>query len=344
MKNHMQNEKLGVAIHGTGWVASGHVLAWLKNPHVEIVSVSDLHLDRAQRFALQNGLACDVRDNYAEVLADPRVDVVDITGPSHVHAEQGVAAAKAGKHILVEKPIALTLIELRSLRDAVAAAGVKSMAGFVVRFNEEVRNLKSLVDSGAVGRLFYAEADYWHAISPTHHAWELYRAKKTGGSAMLLAGCHAVDAIRWLVGDEVAEVTAYGNNPHGLFEYNPNVVAVMRFRNGVVAKASALLDCEMPYAMNIDLAGTDGALRDNRVFAPKLFPGQTGWATVPTVMLDSSDVLHHSFAQEMDYFVACIRENRQPHCSIEDAYHSHELCLAIDRSLETGRPVKLPLE
>lgn len=340
----MQDGKLGVALHGAGWVASGHVLAWLKNPHVQVVSVSDLHLDRARRFIEQAGLACTVRDNYDEVLADPQVDVVDITGPSHVHAEQGIAAAKAGKHVLIEKPIALGLAELRALRDAVAAAGVKSMAGFVVRFNEEVRNLKSMVDSGAIGRLHYAEADYWHTIPPTHHAWELYRAKKTGGSAMLLAGCHAVDALRWLVGDEVEEVTAYGNNPHGLYEYDPNVVAVLRFRNGVIGKASALLDCEMPYAMNIDLAGTDGALRDNRVFAPKLFPGQTGWATVPTVMLDSGDVLHHAFGQEMDYFVRCIREDRQPHCSIEDAYLSHELCMAIDRSIELGHPVKLPLE
>lgn len=340
----MGDGTLGIAIHGAGWVASGHVSGWINNPHVEIVSISDIDLDRAREFAQKNGLACAVRDRYDEVLADPRVHVVDITGPSHVHAEQGIAAAEAGKHVFIEKPIALTMRENHNLRDAVAHAGVKSITGFVSRFTDEVRTIKSLLDIGAIGDLFYAEVDYWHGIKPTHHAWELHRAKKTAGSAMLLAGCHAVDTLRWLVGDEVAEITAYSNNRKGLFEYNPNVLAIMRFHNGVIAKTSCLFDCEMPYAVNIDLAGADGTLRDNRIYAKKLFPGQNGWTTVPTTMLDTADVVHHAFGREIDYFIECIREDRQPHCCIEDAYRTHELCMAIDRSIESGKPVALPLE
>jgi predicted dehydrogenase len=261
-----------------------------------------------------------------------------------VHAEQGIAAAQAGKHVLVEKPIALSMKENRALRDAIDKAGVKSITSFVARFNPEMAILKSLVQSGAIGELFYAEVDYWHAIKPTHHAWDLHSKKKTGGSTMLLGGCHAVDALRWLVGDEVEEVTAYSNNRKGLFEYDANVVAVMRFRSGVVAKTSALFDCEMPYSFNVDLAGTEGTLRDNRVWSKRLFPGQTGWSHFPTVMMDSPDVMHHSFDEEINYFVDCIRDDRQPHCNIADGYRSHELCMAIDRSLEEGGPVKLPLE
>jgi predicted dehydrogenase len=339
----MQDGKLGVAIHGAGWVASAHVLSWMKNPHVEVVSISDFYLERAQQFAAKNNLSCAVRDGYDDVLADERVDIVDISGPSHVHAEQGAAAAEAGKHVLVEKPIALSMEENRALRDAIAKAGVKSITSFVSRFNPEVAILKSLLESGAIGELFYAEVDYWHSIKPTHHAWGLHSKKKTGGSSMLLGGCHAVDALRWLVGDEVEEVTAYSNNRKGLFEYDANAVAIMKFRSGVIAKTSALFDCEMPYAFNIDLAGTEGALRDNRVWSKKLFPGQTGWSAVPTIMMDSADVMHHSFDEELNYFVDCIRHDRQPHCNIADGYRSHELCMAIDRSLEEGGPVKLPL-
>ena len=340
----MENGKLGVAIHGAGWVAGAHAVSWRKNPHVEIVSIGARHRERAERFAERFGLHCAVRTSLDEVLADPRVDIVDIAGPSHVHAEQGMAAARAGKHILVEKPIALTMEENRALRDAVAEAGVKSITSFVARFNPEVATLKSLIQSGAIGRLFYAEIDYWHSIKPTHHAWHLHSKKKTGGSAMLLGGCHAVDALRWLVDDEAEEVSAYSNNPKALFEYDANVVAIIRFRNGVIAKTSTLFDSQMPYAFNIDLAGTDGTLRDNRIWSNRLFPGQTDWARVPTVMMDSADVMHHAFDQQIDYFVDCIRHDRQPHCSIADGYRSHELCMAIDRSLETGVPVRLPLE
>lgn len=162
---------------------------------------------------------------------------------------------------------------------------------------------------------------------------------------MLLAGCHAVDAVRWLTGEEVVEVTAFGNNPHGHFEYEANVVAVMKFQSGIVGKVSALLDCEMPYTLNVDLAGTEGTLRDNRLWSKKLFPGQTGWTTIPTILPNSADVDHHPFDAEMSHLVDCIRQGRESHCNLADAYRSHELCMAIDRSLaEGGRPVRLPLE
>ena len=341
----MLDGKLGVAIHGAGWVAGAHGASWLKNPHVRIVSISDPQKERAHELARRLGLDCAVRDNYEEVLADARADVVDLCGPSHVHAEQGIAAAGAGKHLLVEKPIALTMVENRALRDAVARSGVRSLAGFVLRWNPAVQNAKSLLAAGAIGKLFYVEIDYWHGLKPTHHAWALHSKRKTGGSSMLLGGCHAVDLMRWLAGDEVAEVTAMANNQKGLFEYDANVVAVMKFQNGIIGKTSALFDCEMPYTFNLDLAGTEGTLRDNRVWSKRLFPGQAGWAAIPAVLPDTADVNHHPFDAEMSHFVECIREGRESHCNVADAYRTHELCLAIDRSIaEGGRPVRLPLE
>jgi len=340
----MEDGKLGVAIHGAGWVAGAHAASWKKNPRVEVVSLSDVDLARARKLLAECGLDCPIRDDYDEVLGDRRVDVVDICTPSHFHAEQGIAAAQAGKHVLVEKPVALTMDENRALRSAVAEAGVKSMAGFVLRFNPAVRTLKSLLDNGALGDLFYLEVDYWHAIGPSHHAWGLHSKRKTGGGAMLLGGCHALDAIRFFAASEVAEVSAFANNTRGRFEYDANVVAVMRLQNGAIAKSAALFDAEMPYQLNIDLAGTEGTIRDNRIWSQRLLPGQTGWATVPTILPDSADVHHHPFDAEVDYFAECILEDRQPHCNIADGFRTHELCMAVDRSLEQGgRPVRLPL-
>ena len=100
----MENGKLGVAIHGAGWVAGAHTASWLKNPFVQVVSISDVAKDRARQLADRHDLDCSVRDCYEEVLRDDRVDVIDITGPSCVHAQQAMAAAEAGKHLLVEKP------------------------------------------------------------------------------------------------------------------------------------------------------------------------------------------------------------------------------------------------
>ncbi len=101
----------------------------------------------------------------------------------------------------------------------------------------------------------------------------------------------------------------------------------------------------MPYTLNIDVAGTAGAIRDNRVWSKELLPGQTDWAVFPTILPTSGDVHHHPFDGEINHFVECIRQGSESHCNIADAYQTHELCLAIDQSIELGgRPVKLPLE
>ena len=161
---------------------------------------------------------------------------------------------------------------------------------------------------------------------------------------MLFGGCHAVDALRWLVRQDVVEVSALANNQRALYEYDANVVAIVKFRNGALGKTSVLFDAKIPYTFNVDLLGTDGSVRDNRLWVPKLLPGQSQWTTFPTITPDSADVHHHPFDAQINHFVDCIRHDVESHCNVADAYHTHELCLAIDQSVaEGGRLVRLPL-
>lgn len=341
----MINEKLGVAIHGVGQVAYAHAASWMKNPHAQIVRVSSHNRASAEKLVAKFGLDATVGDSFEEVLRDERVDIVNVSGPNQVHTEQGIAAAQAGKHLLMEKPMCVSMEENRALRDAVTKAGVKSVVSFVLRWNPLIENLKALITQGAIGRLFYVEIDYWHGLAPWWSGWQWARHQRNGGSTMLLGGCHAMDAIRWLSGDEIVEVSAFGNNVKNNFEYDANVVAILKFQNGAIGKTSALFDADMPYQFNIDLAGSEGTLRDNRIWSKKLLPGQTGWTTMQTILPDSGAVEHHPFDAEVNHLVDCIRENRESHCNIADAYRTHEVCMAIDRSIaEGGRPVKLPLD
>lgn len=338
------SRKLGVAIHGVGDVAYAHAASWLKNPHVEIVSVSSRQRASAQALADKFGLQCSLPERFEDILRDDRVQIVNISGPNQVHAEQAMAAAEAGRHILVEKPMVLSMEQNRALRDAVRKAGVRSIVSFVLRWNPMFESLRSLLAHHAIGDLIYAEVDYWHGLGPWYRGWPWASKTATGGSANLLGGCHAVDALRWFVGQDVAEVSAVSNNAKGLYEYDANVVAIAKFRNGVISKTSVLLDAVMPYTFNVDLIGTEGALRDNRFWAPRLLPGQTQWTAFPTITPDSGDVHHHPFDAQINHFVDCILNEVESHCNVEDAYKTHELCLAIDQSLaEGGRPVQLPL-
>ena len=327
---------LGVAIHGAGSVAAAHAASWLKNDHATIASVSSRNIDSARQFIDQLQLDCPAHASLEEVLRDDSIDIVDLTGPNHVHASQAIAVAEAGRHVMVEKPIAITDAENRALRDAVAKAGVKSVAGLVLRWNPLLENLKALLGKGTIGELIYAEVDYWHGIASWYSGWDWAHRRKTGGSAMLFGGCHAADALRWLVGDQVTEVCAFSNNHKALYEYDANVVAIVKFAGGTIGKVSALLDSEMPYAFNIDLAGTEGTLRDNRLWSKKLLPHQNDWAILPTIMPDSGDVAHHPFDAQINELVECIRNDQESHCNMADSYHTHALCLAIDKSIALG--------
>src|SRR3990172_337295 len=196
----MDDGKLGVAIHGVGQVAYAHAASWLKNPHVQIVSVTSRRKESAQRLVDKFALDCAVGDDFDQVVADPRVDIVNLSGPNHVHTAQGIAAAKAGKHILMEKPMCLSMEENRALSDAVARAGVKSVVSFVLRWNPLVENLKSLLAGGAIGELFYVEVDYWHGLSDWWTGFEWASKLETGGSTMLTGGGHPAPAISSLSG------------------------------------------------------------------------------------------------------------------------------------------------
>jgi predicted dehydrogenase len=146
------------------------------------------------------------------------------------------------------------------------------------------------------------------------------------------------------VGDEVAEVSAMANNYRGLYEYDANVVAIVKFRNGVIGKTSVLLDARIPYTFNVDLLGSAGTVRDNRLWLPELLIGQNHWMPFPTITPDSADVHHHPFDAQIHHFVDCIRNDVESHCNVADAFHTHELCLAIDQSIkEKGAPIRLPL-
>ncbi len=341
----MIDGKLGVAIHGVGQVAYAHAASWLKNPHARIVSVGSRRRESAEKLVAKCGLDCSIHERFEDVLADPRVDIVNLSGPNQVHTPQGIAAAKAGKHILMEKPMCLSMEENAALREAVAKAGVRSVVSFVLRWNPLFENLKSLLAAGAVGKLFYVEVDYWHGLAQWWTGWEWAHKTAGGGSTMLLGGCHAVDAIRWFSGREIVEVAAFANNVKKNFEYDANVVAILKFDDGSIGKTSALFDAELPYAFNIDLVGTEGSLRDNRVWSKRLLPGQTGWTTMQTILPDSGAVEHHPFDAQINHFVDCIREGRESHCNIADAYRTHEVCIAIDRSIASGgKPVRLPLD
>lgn len=337
---------LGVGIIGTGWVSGEHIRAFEANPHTEVRGIVSRDKARAQAKAAELGLRrAQAYDRLEDMLGNPEIHIVSICTPHHLHVAQGVAAAKAGKHLMMEKPIALDLDGLRELQATIRVTGVKTVTCFVLRWNPLFETIRALLADGTIGRVFYAEVDYLHGIGPWYKQFEWNVKKEIGGSSLLTAGCHAVDGLRWFVGKKAVEVFAYANyspqNPWH-YEYEPNSVTLVRFEDGTIGKVASSVECVMPYVFNIQLLGDEGTIRNNQVFSRR-WVGQKGWATIPTILPDSGDVTHHPFRDQVNHFVECILNNRESHANIEDAVLTHEICLASERSARERRPVSLPL-
>ncbi len=335
--------RYGIGIHGAGWVAGAHIAAYKADARAEIVAISSRKAESARRLAQETDCAdASIYTSYDDLLADPRVDVISICTPNNLHSDETVRAAKAGKHILIEKPAALTLDELRASRDAVRDAGVKTVVGFVLHWNPLFEIIKKQIADGALGRIFYSEVDYWHEIADWYAGWDWVKSRKTGGNTFLSAGCHAVDTLRYFKEQDIVEVFAYEVTDGSEIEEASTSVLICKFADDTIGKASSSLGIHSPYQFNIDLLGEEGTIRDNKIFTSNM-PGQTDYATVPTILPNSGDVAHHPFNGEMGHLLDSIDRDEESHVNLEDAINTHEVCIAAEISATEGRPVRLPL-
>lgn len=327
----------GVAIIGAGWVGAEYVRACRDLPQVELVGIWNRTASKARALLAEHGVAAQVYETVDELFDDERVQIVISATTPDVRPAHVIRAARTGRHVVAEKPLALSAEELAPMCEAIATAGVKSITSFVLRFNPQVVTVRQLIGDGAIGDVVYAEADYWNPSDPAWPCYDWLRSRSLGGSAFVTGGCHAVDVIRHLAGEivEVTAVSAAGKrNP--TYEYDPVVVATVRFAHGGVGKVSAVLDGDIPYHFNMRVIGTEGAVDGNELWSPKRFPATTAPLRFPTIPPDTADVSHHSFHDEIAHFVDCIERDVESHASIADAARSMAAVFAIDASLAAG--------
>lgn len=332
----------GIGIIGSGNNARAHMMAVLANSKARLVAICTDNPDQGATVAAGLGIQPKIYTDLDQMLSDHEVETVIVCTPNNLHARQATRVAQAKKNILIEKPVALNLNELHELHTAVKESGVKTQVSFVLRWNPYMRIAKKLIDDGSLGRPFMVETNYWHSTpraAPGH--WMTTRS--IAGSVFLMGGCHALDAARWLAGSDIVEVSAMGTQGIGKewYEYPHTVEALVRFEGGVIGRVSASMGCMMPYAFNVTVMGDRGTLRDNQLWSHQ-FSGQTDYVTIPTQMPDSGSVNDHPFAAGLEHLLTCIEQNRDTDISLSSTMNVHEALLAIDRSVEEGKPITLP--
>lgn len=335
----MSDQKLHIGIIGAGRIGRVHAetLAF-RLPESRIMAIADINREAAQALAASCGIPT-VAESSAEILADPRIEAVLICSSTDTHADLIVQAAKAGKHIFCEKPIAQTLHQIDYALSAVEAAGVKLQIGFNRRFDANFARVRHAVVSGEIG-----SPRMLHIISRDPAPPPLAYIRVSGGIFMDMT-IHDFDMARFLIGDEVEEIyTSAGvmvDPEIGRSGDLDTALIVMRFRNGVIGTIDNSRQAAYGYDQRVEILGSAGSIATDNCY-----PNQAVVSTGKMVRKDLPlnffmDRYTQSFANELRSFVAAVREKRPTEVSGIDGRIPVVMALAARKSYDEHRPVRL---
>ncbi len=340
-------KKYNVAVIGYGWVSTAHIQAINASPLAQVTAVYSSRPQNDAELSTRHGSPIKSYSDLNAMLQRADIHAVSVCSYPSQHAQHVIAAAKAGKHIILEKPLTLSLEDANAVARAVEQAKVKTCVCFECRFSNQFQVTKSVIDAGLLGSIHYGEVDYYHGIGPWYGQFRWNTGKKEGGSALLSAGCHAMDALLLCMGSEVEAVTSYSarsRNPvFAQYEYATTSVTILKFSGGTIGKVAAVIDCIQPYYFHTHLVGSEGSLLDNKFHTNKVEAlNKHAWSNLSMKMLDSGDVSDHPYQSQFEAFFAALdRGEEMPLTSLRESMRSHRVVLAADMSAELGREVKL---
>lgn len=333
-------KKYNVGIIGYGWVATAHIAAINASPHAQVTAVFSSRALDAAELSAKYGSKISTYTSVETMLAQKDLHVVSICSYPYQHREHAVAAAKAGKHLIMEKPLALNWEDCLAIKKAVEDAKVKTCVCFECRYSSQFLATKSIIDQGLLGKIHYAEVDYYHGIGPWYGQYRWNTKKNAGGSSLLSAGCHAMDALLLCMDGEVETVSSYSthsaNKNFANYEYPTTSVTILKFKDGRVGKCASVIDCLQPYYFHTHLVGSEGSLLDNKFHSTQLGGlNKAKWSELSMKMLDSGDVSDHPYQSQFETFFDSIDKGQEmPLTSLTQALRSHEVIFAADHSAE----------
>jgi UDP-N-acetyl-2-amino-2-deoxyglucuronate dehydrogenase len=343
----MSTKKYNVGIIGYGWAATAHIDAINKTAQAQVTAIYSSRPLDAATLSAKHGGKIKAYQTVEALLADPDIHVVDITSFPSQHSAQAIAAAQAKKHIILEKPMANSMDEVIQIFEAAEKNGVKGCVCFECRFSSQMEATKAVIDQGLIGEIHYGEVDYYHGIGPWYSQYRWNIGKKDGGSALLTAGCHALDALLMCMPGEVDTVSSLSTKSKSdyftPYEYDTSAVTILKFKNGAVGKCAAIVDCLQPYYFHTHLVGSHGSVLDNKFHSSKLKTNKAQWSGLSMKMLDSGDVSDHPYqAQFQAFFDALDQGKDMPLTSFRDGLRTFKVIFAADQSAANGgEPVKV---
>jgi UDP-N-acetyl-2-amino-2-deoxyglucuronate dehydrogenase len=343
----------GFGIVGAGVISSIHARSIASLAGARLVAVTDIDHERARSLAAAH--ECVAEPDLDALLARDDVDVVCVCVPSGLHAEAGIRAAAAGKHLVVEKPLDVSLDAADRLISAVHQAGVVMTVISQHRFDPGLVELRRLVDAGELGRLVLGEASTKWYRSQAYYDSAAWRGTwDLDGGSLMNQGVHYADLLLWIMGP-VAEVTALFSTQTHRIEAEDAALAVLRFRSGAVGTIVASTSVFPGFAQRLEISGTGGTvvIEDGEIVRSELStdggeqgrrgslttaaPGAASAAAAKPASLEIA-----SHVAQIGDLLAALDEGRQPWVTAQDGRAALEIVCAIYESARDARIVRLP--
>jgi 1,5-anhydro-D-fructose reductase (1,5-anhydro-D-mannitol-forming) len=309
-------------------------------PGHEVVAVMSTDSQRGRTFAAENRIPASYAE-LAALLADPRVHAVYISTTNELHKAQTLAAAAAGKHVLCEKPLAVTLADAREMVAACKRAGVAMGTNHHLRNAATHRRMRELIQSGAIGKPLFARVFHAVYLPPHLQGWRL-TTPGAGGGVILDITVHDADTLRFLLGSEPVEATALSQQA-GMAQsaLEDGVMAVLRFDNGVLAQLHDAFTVKHA-GTGLEVHGTEGSIVARNVMTQK----PAGEVILRNAGGESQIAVEHAnlYARGLRAFAAAIAGKGTPSASGEDGVRSLATALAVLESARTGRCIPVRYE
>lgn len=337
---------VGIAVAGSGMIAGVHVTALKEIPGARIVGAWSRSAEKTRRFAEQHSIRA--YQGYEELLGDPAVQVVIICLPSGYHAEYGVRAASAGKHVIVEKPIDISLGTARTLIEACRRNDRKLAVIFQNRFTPAAQKIRRALDQGLLGRLILGDAYVKWCRSPQYYASNAWRGTKAidGGGALINQAIHTIDLLQWMMGG-VKRVSGLVRTSTHAIESEDLGVATVEYANGAVGVIEGSTAVQPGFKERIEIHGQRGSvtLEGGNIREWKV----EGCAEAEYVdaqkvsygAANSPAVSHVNHKAQLEEILAAIQRNVEPSVNGEEGLKSLQIVLGIYESSQKGQWIDL---
>jgi len=333
------DRKTGWGLIGASTIARQHMIDAIRaQPGHAVVAVASSSGERARAFAADTGIA-SAYDSVPKLLADPAVDVVYISTTNELHREQTLAAARAGRHVLCEKPLALTLADAVEMVRACGAAGVTMATNHHLRNAATHRRIRELIGDGAIGRPLFARVFHAVYLPPHLQGWRIDKPA-AGGGVVLDITVHDVDTLRFVLGAEPVEAVGMTQSAFMAREgLEDGVMAVLRFDNGVLAQLHDAFTVKHA-GTGIEIHGDAGSIIGRNVMTQQ----PVGELVLRTQAGETAIAIAHEnlYVRGVAAFCAALRGEGQPAATAEDGVRSLATALAVLEACRKGAAVRLP--